>query len=813
MNESAVNPEAKEALAGAEKARKVASFWDENARRLCAPFAHWESPAPIQHALNKLVTGDISIPPPVWFMRHYGPFAHVAELGCGDGILVHGLLDSDPGLSVDAYDISTASLARAAERIKTHCGTTERCRFLPIDLNKEILPQAAYDAVLTTGTMHHVENLDFCFRNIARSLRPGGSLWLNDYVGPNRFQWSNTQMRLADELLALVPKAWRRRDKVARCDDGALGAMDPSEAVASQHIEAAMAAHFEIVQKWPRGGTLLAPIFGSGCLDAAIADSPKGLATLAAIFEAEQQLIRDGALPSDSYVYIAKPRTSVGVLVREAFERRAGPLHKAAANFAHGADESAVRGELLEINRNLLIVHDRLAEIDARLARFEPLMRAGSFASTGLRRLTEILRFSVKLEALGLHWRETHQRIKDARFCSERLVFVRKINVAAFAGHLRRSLGLFPPTVYRVQPRQRVALASRPRILHAIANVWVGGSTQLIVDLHNHLGHRFEMKVVTSALPAHGSHKGMSIDVVPKPNSRHLVRRIFSRFRPHIVHVHYWGDVDESWYKTIFEIAAEFGRPIVQNVNTPVAPFAGVRVDHNVFVSHSVHDQFGSTVPASVIYPGIDLDRFAPPDVIDPDSFDVIGMIYRLETDKLDKDAIELFLEIAKRRPKTRIVIIGDGSLFAHFRSRVEQEGRLLQFEFAGYVPDEQLQAQLARYKTFVAPVRQESFGHVVPFAMRSGLAVAGYNVGAIPEILGGTETLGATLAETVDIVTALLDDPKRIAALGERNRALALERFSVEDMAFRYFQLYRDLAPRDVELLSGLPDAVHFPV
>ena len=315
--------------AGAAKARKVASFWDENAGRHCEPFAHWESPAPIQHALNKLVTGDISIHPPGWFMAHYGPFAHVAELGCGDGILVHVLLNGDPNLTVDAYDISTASLARAAERIKNHGGTPERCRFTPIDLNNESLPEAAYDAVLTTGTMHHVENLDFCFRNIARSLRPGGYLWLNDYVGPNRFQWSNTQMRLADELLALVPKAWRRRDKVARCDARALRGRDPSEAVAARHIEAALTAHFEIVQKWPRGGTLLAPIFGTGCLDPAIADSPEGLAILAAMFEAEQDLIGDGVLPSDSYVYVAKPRPSARALVREAFERHAGAMPEA----------------------------------------------------------------------------------------------------------------------------------------------------------------------------------------------------------------------------------------------------------------------------------------------------------------------------------------------------------------------------------------------------------------------------------------------------------------------------------------------------
>jgi glycosyltransferase involved in cell wall biosynthesis len=484
-----------------------------------------------------------------------------------------------------------------------------------------------------------------------------------------------------------------------------------------------------------------------------------------------------------------------------------------------GADESDARDEQAAINRSLFIMQDHLAELDARLARLEPWLRAGSLARIGLRRLAGLFRFPLKLAALILHWRETGRRITDARFRSERLVFDssrsvfrRRLDFPAFAGHLRRSFGFFPPAVYRVEPRQRLALARRPRVLHAIANVWVGGSTQLIVDLHNHLGHRFEMKVVTSSLPAHGSHKGMSIDVVPT-NSRHHVRCIFSRFRPHIVHVHYWGDVDESWYRMIFEIASEFGFPILQNINTPVAPFAGVRVDRNVFVSHSVLDHFGSTVPANVIRPGIDLDRFAPPAVIDPHAFDGIGMIYRLEIDKLDKDAIELFLAIAKRRPKTRIFIIGDGSLFAHFRSRVEQEGRLLQFEFSGYVPYGDLPAQFARFKTFIAPVRQESFGQVIPFAMCAGLAVAGYKIGAVPEILGDTRTLGETLDETVEIVTALLDDPKRITALGERNRALALERFSVEDMAVRYFHLYRDLAPREVELLGGLPDAVHFPI
>lgn len=493
---------------------------------------------------------------------------------------------------------------------------------------------------------------------------------------------------------------------------------------------------------------------------------------------------------------------------------------EAAWRSALGMDAAAERDERLALKRELYGVQDHLADLEARLARLGPLLQAVSLLRTAIGSIVWVFQLAVKLAGLVWQWRATARRIEDARFRSERLAFdpgrrewIRRVDVHAFAGHLRRSFGLFRPTLYRVRPRQRLALARRPRVLHAIANVWVGGSTQLIVDLHDHLGHRIEMEVVTSALPAHGSHQGMTIAVAPQPVSRHLVRGVFTRFRPHIAHVHYWGDVDEAWYKVIFEVAAEFGCPIVQNVNTPVAPFANAPIAGNVFVSHSVLDRFGSPVPATVIHPGVDLDRFGPPSAVHADAFDTIGMVYRLESDKLDPDAIELFIKIVKTRPKTRAIIIGDGSLFAHFRSRVEQEALLSHFEFTGFVPYEDLPAWFARFKTFIAPVRQESFGQVIPFAMCAGLAVAGYRIGAVPEILGSNETLADSLDEAAKIVVALLDDHDRIAALGERNRAIALERFSVEQMAIGYFHLYRELAPREVDLLLDLPDAIKFPL
>jgi SAM-dependent methyltransferase len=312
----------------ADEAAHVATFWDTHVGRHLEPFAHWESPPPIAAALMELVSGAPPMDSLQFFLAHYGPFAHVAELGCGNGDLVNFLMQADPNIKVDAYDISLASLAQTRALIAPLAGAAERCRVLSIDLNTEALPQDLYDAVLATGSMHHIENLDFCFGNIRRSLNAGGLLWLNDYVGPNRFQWSDTQMRLANELLAMVPSRWRLRDQVKRFDAEAMRDLDPSEAVAPQHIPAALAAHFEIVRSWPRGGTLLAPIFGSGCLDSAMTMSEEGSNVLSAMFKAEHDFIEAGVLPSDSYLYVAKVRPAADVLIRTAFEQHASPLFR-----------------------------------------------------------------------------------------------------------------------------------------------------------------------------------------------------------------------------------------------------------------------------------------------------------------------------------------------------------------------------------------------------------------------------------------------------------------------------------------------------
>jgi glycosyltransferase involved in cell wall biosynthesis len=475
--------------------------------------------------------------------------------------------------------------------------------------------------------------------------------------------------------------------------------------------------------------------------------------------------------------------------------------------------------ELAAMRREIAVLQNSLADLQMQSARHAPFLDRAAFALSCARTVADKAKVPLRIAGALADIPATAKRLSEARLRSERLVRDRdgrwtpKLDVRAYLVNASRALGLSRPPIYKVHQKQRLGLRHRPRILHVIPNVWVGGSTQLILDLHDYLGHRFEMKLVTSALPPRERHRGMKISVVPRTAPRFEVRSIFTGFNPHIVHVHYWGDVDEPWYVPFFEMATELGYPIVQNVNTPVAPYAAVPIARNVFVSQTVLDRFGSAPPAHVIHPGIDLSLFAPPATADASAYDAIGMVYRLEPDKLNEASIEPLITVVKRRPQTRAIIVGDGALFSHFRARVAQERLLDRFEFTGAVLYSELPSQYARFKVFVAPVWQESFGQVVPFAMSMGLAVAGNRVGALPEILGDSRLLAATPDELAGHVLRLLDDRDAIDTVGRRNRAIADAAFSVERMAVDYLDLYRSVIPERVELMPDYPTAVDFPL
>ena len=339
-------------------------------------------------------------------------------------------------------------------------------------------------------------------------------------------------------------------------------------------------------------------------------------------------------------------------------------------------------------------------------------------------------------------------------------------------------------------------------MLHAVANLYTGGSARLVVDLVEHL-EDFEHATVVRTAPPEPHYVGLELEEIPAIASVRAGRALLRRLRPDLLHVHYlgherdrYGRADREWYEPLFAAAAEDGYPVVENINIPVPPYVSDSVARYVFVSDYVRRQFGADVHASVtIYPGSNLHLFSRPDgAAAPNR--CVGMVYRLEADKLDETAIEVFVEIVRRRPGTKVVIVGGGRFLEPYRARVREAGMDHAFEFTAYVAYDDLPALYGRMSVFVAPPHSESFGHVVPLAMGMAIPVAAYDVGALAEILGSRRTLApagdarALAAKAVE----LLDDDELRRRIGAENRERARRLFSVEKMAADYRGLYREL-------------------
>ncbi len=336
----------------------------------------------------------------------------------------------------------------------------------------------------------------------------------------------------------------------------------------------------------------------------------------------------------------------------------------------------------------------------------------------------------------------------------------------------------------------------KPRVLHVIANFMLGGSSRLVADLIEGLGDAYEQKVVTSHLPSPPAYVGVDVVEFRSPRSPDEVLPFLREYAPAIVHVHYWGDVDWRWYDIFFRAVQTLGCRVIENVNTPVEPYQADFVDRYVHVSDYVRQRFGDGGPRNMtIHPGSDFGLFSRPEgrLLPRDR---IGMVYRLESDKLSPQSIDVFVKVAQRRPRTRVIIVGGGTYLEPYRQAVRAAGVADNFEFTGYVEYAKLPALYERMSIFVAPVWKESFGQVSPFAMNLGIPVVGYKVGGLVEIVDD-ESLLAPPGDSdalADVIIGLLDDPARCQHIGDRNCARARQSYSVEAMTSAYRVLYAEL-------------------
>jgi SAM-dependent methyltransferase len=99
--------------------------------------------------------------------------------------------------------------------------------------------EGTYDLILSASALHHVENLEDLIIKLRSMLNPGGYFAFSEYVGPNRFQWTDEQISIVNGILNVLDPYYLKNGERSTFVPSTVEDMirvDPSEAVRSSDI-------------------------------------------------------------------------------------------------------------------------------------------------------------------------------------------------------------------------------------------------------------------------------------------------------------------------------------------------------------------------------------------------------------------------------------------------------------------------------------------------------------------------------------------------------------------------------------------------
>jgi ubiquinone/menaquinone biosynthesis C-methylase UbiE len=234
-------------------------------------------------------------------------------LGCGTGYREIQLARSTYFSRIDAYDISENALTegrRAAKENNVH----GIINFERKDLSRLGLPESHYDFILVEQSLHHFVCLDRLMREIHKSLKRDGVFIINEFVGPDKFQWTDRQLGIANNLLSLMPNKYKIkhydkkvRRKIYRPGLLRMRIYDPSEAIESSRIVPLANQIFDVIEDRNYGGTILQILF-QDIANNFMNDDEETIALLQLICDLEDWLIRTKEIESDYRFMACKKR-------------------------------------------------------------------------------------------------------------------------------------------------------------------------------------------------------------------------------------------------------------------------------------------------------------------------------------------------------------------------------------------------------------------------------------------------------------------------------------------------------------------------
>ncbi|MBU3578635.1 class I SAM-dependent methyltransferase [Polynucleobacter sp. 73C-SIWE] len=190
--------------------KQVSDFWGRESRHNSALDIY--SFLPIRRYFQKLVTGAETQNPnddwlESWFKNKYlgknAPVGLCLSLCCGHGSRDRRLNQLGVFKNCIGMDVSTAAIA-SAKRLRNLSGINN-IHYQTADLNSCSLGVELYDLIYIAGGAHHIANLEHLFNQVYASLKKGGLLFCDEYIGPNYSDLSFRHREIINSVIHLIP--------------------------------------------------------------------------------------------------------------------------------------------------------------------------------------------------------------------------------------------------------------------------------------------------------------------------------------------------------------------------------------------------------------------------------------------------------------------------------------------------------------------------------------------------------------------------------------------------------------------------------
>jgi glycosyltransferase involved in cell wall biosynthesis len=406
--------------------------------------------------------------------------------------------------------------------------------------------------------------------------------------------------------------------------------------------------------------------------------------------------------------------------------------------------------------------------------------------------------------------------------------------MGSFHDHEREELGPVEPCL---EPSLREPLeGGRVRVVEVMATGTNGGAQEHVFSLVTRLNPEcYDVRIVSLS---HGSSvrrlqkAGFDVTVVDDTDDDHAVRSLaeaLSYFRPEIVHNHmYRAEVVGT---RAAYVLGEKGcrRPaVISTIHSSRIRCAEDRLilrrltplmDRLIVVSKAIeqkiHDEGRDGAPVSLIYNGVDLDRYnhqqpcctLHDDYSIPESSPIVGVVARLEAEKGHRTLIDAWPRVLAVHPEAWLLIVGEGSERNALEEQAEGLGISAGVVFAGRRED--VPAVTAALDVSVLPSYREAQGLSVLEAMALSRPVVASRVGGIPEMIeDGVSGLLVPPNDPPALASAinrLLSDHPFADMMARRGHDVVHERFCIELMVNSVETIYDEAASR-MRASEGVP-------